>query len=105
MNGFSVTYERFAPPDDDDEDYWADPIDGFLVEDASLRDAVAELGGALVAPSSWPYDPRDTGVWFQTVDPSISLCTGEHEYRALHLPAGLTVSTRRRIARLLGIKL
>jgi hypothetical protein len=101
MNGFSVTYEivTFESAENGDT---AD--DGFICENVNLRDAIAAMNGACVEPSCHPFDPAYPYTWFTQTYPDINYHTGEHEYRALHMPQQLTASTRRRIARLLGVK-
>jgi len=98
--GFSVTYEVFTPESAADGE---SAESGFIVDNVSLRHAVSALNGAAVEPSVYPFDPGYPYVWFTTIDGDIDCRTGETEYRALHMPRDLTTSTRRRIARLLGV--
>lgn len=107
--GFSVTYERYFPHDEGEDICEADER-GFVIENTSLRDALSEIAdrpewARADDCDEWPIrSPR----WF---------CfdkwnDGTREYyeqgitedRALHVPDRVTPSSRRRIARLLGLK-
>jgi len=107
MLGFSVTYERW-----DEESLECGDTDdrGYVVENVSLRDALREFDsrGLQVEPSSWPYDPACPYGWFtadNTNDGTREFYEqGIQESRSLHLPRDITTSTRRRIARLLGVR-
>lgn len=107
MARFSVTFERWTP---DDIDAGETDSRGFVVQDASLRDALAECGdrpewARATGADEWPVrSPR----WF-TFDgwndgTRESIEDGIRENRALHIPDGVTPSSRRRIARLLGLQ-
>lgn len=88
--GFSVTYERW-----DEEALEVGDTDdrGYVVRDVSLRAAIAETGRHAAEADEWPiYTPRGF-YWF-----------GVQEDRALHIPDWVTDSSRRRIARVLGLK-
>lgn len=100
-NGFAVTYDVVTPESAEHGDT-ADS--GFVVDNVSLRDAIAALQGAQVAPSCEPFNPRYAYTWFYTLDADVDYRTGAETRRALHLPASLTPATRRRIARLLGVR-
>ncbi len=106
--GFSVTFERFLPHDDDEDICEADEI-GFVVENVNLRDAllhVADLPyyARATEADEWPIQsPR----WFRFDDWN----NGTHEYfqgitevRSLHVPEHITPASRRRLARFLGLK-
>lgn len=99
--GFSVTFDVVTPESAEQGDV-ADS--GFVVDGVSLRDAIAALQGAQVAPSCEPFNPNYRYTWFYTMDAEVNYRTGAEETRALHLPTNLTPSTRRRIARLLGVR-
>ena len=91
--GFSVTFERW-----DDEALECGETDdrGFVVENVTLRDAIAECGERASGANEWPIRaPR----WFNFDADMI----GE-ESRALHVPPSVTPASRRRIARLLGLR-
>jgi hypothetical protein len=98
MKGFSVCYEIVTPESAEDGEAAAT---GFFLEDVSLRDALAAVRA--LTPSSDPFDAEDARLWYTEIDPDRNWRTGEEETRSLHLPRNLTSSTRRRIARLLGV--
>src|SRR5262252_2340231 len=100
---FSVTYERYLPHDDEEDICDADER-GFVVEQVSLRDALAECADMACyakaeSADEWPIrSPR----WFHF--PKWNDGTREYyeqgitEDRALHVPANVTPSSRRRLA-------
>lgn len=98
MKLFNVTYETMPLSAEDDDDGER----GFILEDATLRDAINALNGASVEPSCCPFDPTYPHVWF-TTEPETDFHAGECTTYSLHLPDDLTPSTRKRIARLLGV--
>jgi hypothetical protein len=102
MTKFSVTYERYFPHEEGEEVCDADER-GFVVEDVSLREAIEEVGGASEA-SSWPFT-GDHDAWFTNNEYDHDYRTGVTESRSLHMPRNLTPATRRRIARLLGVRI
>jgi len=105
MRLFSVTYERWTEADTE----IGDTDDrGFVIEDVSLRDAI-QLGleyrepswaGACEADSSNPRTTR----WLTFYDWNNGTReyyeTGVVEQRSLHIPDGITPSSRKRIHRL-----
>jgi hypothetical protein len=106
MKRFSVTFERFLPHADEADVCEADES-GFEAEAVSLRDAIEYAGGlhASYEANEWPLRaPR----WFT----NYNFNDGTREYyeqgitesRSLHIPDNVTDSSRRRIARLLGVK-
>ena len=103
VKGFAVTYERFFPHDAGEDICEADES-GFVLEDCTLREAIREFDGALEA-DAWPIrSPR----WFTNHEYGNGTCEyyeqGISESRSLHLPESITTASRRRIARLLGLK-
>lgn len=98
MHLFNVTYEIWTPEDvecgDTDER-------GFVVEDAKLREAFAAIGGYAECADQFPVrSPR----WFTNDEYDHDYRNGITEQRSLHIPDGVTPSSRRRIARLLGVR-
>jgi hypothetical protein len=104
MHGFSVTFERYFPHDDYENICEADES-GFVIENVSLRDAIHETGAYASCCDQWPvlspswinFDNWNDGTHEY-------YCTGITESRALHIPDHVTPASRRRIARLLGVK-
>lgn len=104
---FGVTFEIITP--ESAEDGEADSR-GWIEEGASLRDALKALHGTRtnrvggvedISLDSWPCErPRSI-----TVTNGSEFETGAHESRALHIPASVTRSSARRIARAAGAKL
>ena len=105
--GFAVTYEIVTPASAEHGD--ADER-GFIVEDATLRDALAEWDGhgCHVEADSYPVSLERGTVptWFTAYKVNDGTRdffeTGSEESRGLHLPDDLGAYTRLRIARLVG---
>lgn len=109
MRGFSVTFERFHPHDEGDEVCEADES-GFVIEGATLRDAM-RLGLEYARPE-WSghcepdsYPTRNVrwlsfDRWNDCTRENIE--TGISESRSLHIPDHVTESSRMRICRLFG---
>ena len=98
MAFFSVTYEIWSV-----EAIEAGETDdrGFVSEHVSLRDAIEEVGGRVDEANEWPVrSPR----WFTNYAFDANPFTGETEQRSLHIPENVTPASRRRLARLLGVK-
>lgn len=99
MPKFSVTYEIYTPESIECGDA---EERGFISEDVSLADAVRDLGGHADAADEWPVrKPR----WFTNDDYDTDYHSGRSESRSLHIPETVTPASRRRIARLLGVRL
>jgi hypothetical protein len=108
MQGFSVTFERYFIHDDDDI---CEPDErGFVIENATLRDAM-RLGLEYRAPDCCGacepncYPPRDVSwltfyCWNDCTREQIE--RGITESRSLHFPREMTESSRMRVARLFG---
>jgi hypothetical protein len=109
MKGFSVTHEQFLPHDPEGDICEAN-YRGFVVEDGTLREALDEFDsrGMSVEPSAWPVDYEYPWLSFSANDVNDGTREfyeqGISESRTLHLPATLTSASRRRVARLLGIR-
>jgi hypothetical protein len=109
MKGFSVTFERYFPHDEGDEVCEADER-GFVIENASLRDAMRlgleysrpEWGGFCEADcrardaSSLTFDK-----WNDCTRENLQ--TGITESRSLHFPKTLSGASRARVCRLFGV--
>lgn len=104
MAKFSVTFERYFPHEEGEDVCGADEI-GFEAESCTLREAIELIGRVAFEADEWPVRaPR----WFTNAEYG----NGTREYfeqgisesRSLHIPDGVTDSSRRRIARLLGVK-
>jgi hypothetical protein len=104
---FSVTFERW-----NDEAFEAGDTDdrGFVIEDVSLRDAMRlglefynpSWGGSCEADEHPVINPQWL-TWPKWNDGTREhYTTGVIESRSLHIPDGVTASSRRRIARLFG---
>lgn len=110
-HGFSVTFERYFPHDEGDDICDADER-GFVIEDASLSDAIQD---------GLEYrDPRYAGACEPNAMPAHGVswltfytwneCTREQieqgitEVRSLHIPDRVTEASRRRICRLFGVR-
>ncbi len=110
VTGFSVTFERW-----DYEAQEAGDTDdrGYVIQNVSLRDAMRD-GLEYPSPEWCGYDceaneypiraPRWL-TWHNWNDGTRErLETGIIEERALHIPAAVTDSSRRRICRLFGVQ-
>lgn len=106
--GFSVTFERFFPHDDGEDICEADES-GFVIENASLGDAI-RLGLEYARPEwcgrcepdSYPARNVRSLAFYQWNDCTReNLETGISESRSLHFPDSLTESSRIRVCRLL----
>jgi hypothetical protein len=109
MKGFAVTFERYLPHDESDDISEPDES-GFVIENATLRDAMSQ--GLEYSRPEWSgscepdsYPPR--GVrwlnfynWNESTRDDIE--RGIKESRSLHFPQAITESSRRRICRLFG---
>ena len=103
---FSVTYEIVTQESAEHGDA---EERGYICEDSDLRSALTELhetrtslvgGVECVECDSYPTTaPR----WI-TVQNGMEYETGAQESRSLHLPAGITPASARRIARLVGAR-
>jgi hypothetical protein len=104
MITFAVTYEIITEASTEDGE--AEET-GFISRDADLRSAlrlVQETDSAHCSQTGIEASDSDPTAarWF-TVYNSADYITGAYENRALHLPENTTASSRRRVARLLGI--
>jgi hypothetical protein len=107
MRGFSVTFERYLPHDDDEDVCEPDDI-GVVVHDVTLRDAM-RLGLEYTRPD-WAgqceadcYPPRGARwltfpAWNEGTREEIE--QGISEARSLHIPDSVTDASRGRIVRL-----
>ena len=99
MTGFLMTYEVITPASaahGDVEDA------GILYPSITLREALDELSSAKhVEANEWPVTCPRWVTGYRTYEDHQS---GETGNLSLHFPEHLTPSTRRRIARLLGVQ-
>jgi len=102
---FNVTYEiitKESAEDGEAEEH------GFICEAVSLRDAI----GAVTSTESChceqsgveANDSRVEHARWISVYNSMDWISGNYENRSLHIPESVTPASRRRIARLLGVK-
>lgn len=104
MTKFDVTYEIITEASAENGEA---EESGFVVQDVCLRDAIGH-----VRETESPHcgeagmEASDSCVgeaqWL-TVYNTMDYISGKYENRSLHFPDNLTPSSRRRIARLLGI--
>ena len=104
---FAVTYEITTPESAEHGDA---EERGYVCEDSDLRSALRDLhetrtsrvdGVECIDCDSYPTTaPR----WI-TVCNGMEFLTGANESRSLHLPAGITPASARRVARLAGARL
>jgi len=106
MLKFNVTYEIVTP--ESAENGEAEET-GFIAQDVSFREAfdmVRETRTSLcdgVVCIEGSDSCIDHARWF-TVTNGMEFETGAHESRSLHVPDHVTAASRRRIARIMGIK-
>lgn len=104
MPKFNVTYEIVT---DESAEQGDCEERGFISENVSLRDALDDVSATRTSRCDGviSIEPScsDTGQarWI-TVDNGMEFETGAYESRSLHIPAHVTVASRRRIARLMG---
>ena len=103
---FSVTYEIVTQESSEEGEA---EESGFVIENATLREAVSELFDTRTSGCSGveSVEPSDSVVSYArwiTVYNGMEYETGAHESRSLHIPDHVTAASRRRIARLCGIK-
>lgn len=96
---FNITYEITTPESAENGDF---EETGFIIQDASFKEAMEELRwhrGCYVEANEYPVrDPR----WFTFYETGVDYQTGATTNLSLHLPANITASSARRIARLIG---
>lgn len=105
MKSFSVTYERW---DEAATEAGATDDSGFIIEDVSLRDAMSmgleyrepSWAGACEASASDHSAARWLTFYDWNEGTRERIETGIVETRSLHIPDGVTPSSRRRIAAL-----
>ena len=101
MAAFNVTYEIVTPESAENGDV---DESGFIAENVSLRDALALVSKNGVECVECDSSPCSHPRWI-TVMNGMEFETGAQESRSLHIPDGVTASTARRIARLMGARL
>jgi len=109
LNNWSVTYANWT---EEDVEHGETRDIGFEWEaNASLRDALETFFGGYHV-STWPYrgeiHPNEWPVsgsvrWFDRHEDA-DLQTGERRELGLHIPPQITPSSRKRLARLLGLE-
>ena len=93
---FSVTFEVYT---EESLEVGDAESRGFLAEDITLREACELVYGCAPHPDS---GPRPARVRWLSTESETDYRTGESEVRAIHIPASVTASSSRRIARMLG---
>jgi hypothetical protein len=98
MATFSVTYEIYTPESVEAGD--ARPKQGFICRDVTLREAIYEIG--------WQAHSHNGDMrWFTNEEyghySRDYFKDGREESRSLYVPKSVTDSSRRRIAKLLGV--
>lgn len=108
MPKFDVTFSRW----DEDAYTLGDPLaQGFVCEDVSFREALTEVGGvhASYEASVWPITPSNIRCVRWVCNATYNDGTKEHiedgitEERSLHFPKNITLASRRRILKLIGL--
>ena len=103
MYSFNVTYDIVTP---ESAELGDSEERGFIAEAVPLRSALryvnetrtCHVGGReTVEPDCWPHNGDFRSIY---VTNSTEYLTGASETRALHIPDGVTPSTRKRILRL-----
>ncbi len=102
---FNVTYEICTPESVENGE---SEENGFIAEGVSLRDALEYVNETEschcnqtdICASSYPVDDAR---WV-TVYNSSNYLTGVTENRSIHFPDAMTVSSRKRVMRLMGIR-
>ena len=103
---FAVTYEIVTEESTADGDA---AERGYVCEGVTLREAIDAFTGTRTnrVDSSSGIEANEYPVraprWF-TINNGMEYETGEYESRSLHIPEGVTAASRRRIARLLGVR-
>jgi hypothetical protein len=104
MIAFSVTYDIYTQ-ESIEAGETAD--DGFICQNVSLRDAIAAVcetdNNTCERTNIESSDSRISHARWFTVYNSMDWISGDTEHRSLHIPESVTASSRKRIARLLGI--
>lgn len=104
--GFNVTYEIVTP--ESAEHGEADEL-GFIAENVNLREALEYVTGTRTSRVSGveAIEASDSDIsrarWL-TVYNGTEFETGAAESRSIHFPPSLTASSKKRIARLLGLR-
>jgi len=106
MARFNVTYEIVTQESAEQGDA---EERGFISQDSTLRDAIADLHatrtsacGGVEAIESSASDIANVR-WF-TVYNGMEYESGATESRSLHVPDSVTTASRKRIARLIGVR-
>lgn len=95
---FTVTYDIVTPESAADG---CTAESGFISEGETLRAAVSLLQSGRTSRADSGQGVEDFGRWFSYYH-GMEFETGAYETRALHPPRGITASSYRRLARLLG---
>lgn len=103
---FNVTYEIFTQ--ESAEHGEAEEM-GYICEAVTLREALESINETrtcrvdCIQAIEANECPMDAPSWL-TVYNGMEYETGAHENRSIHFPESITPATRRRIARLLGVR-
>ncbi len=101
LSNWNVTSSLATLESSEDGDY-ADC--GFEFEGTSFRSAIRCFGDIAESADSWPVDGRVR--WFDSpiIQDRAHFELGHERHLSLHIPAQITPSSRRRLARLLGLQ-
>ena len=101
LSNWNVTFSTVTPESAEDGDY---AETGFEFEGTSFRSAIACFGDVAESADSWPVDGSVR--WFDSpiIQDRAHFEQGHDRHLSLHIPAQITPSSRRRLARLLGLR-
>ena len=96
---FDVTYETITPESAENGDA---ETRGYLLENASLRDAIDAMGYPGEGCESNEYPVRSPR-WITAYRVNEDYATGETENRSLHFPDNMSAASKRRLCKLLDV--
>ena len=101
LSNWNVTFSTVTPESAEDGDY---AETGFELEGTDFRTAIACFGDCAESADSWPVDGSVR--WFDSpiIQDRAHFELGHERHLSLHIPEQITPSSRRRLARLLGLE-